>query len=100
MALEPYEELGTFYLNDREKSDSFNKAITAFKPTSTSEQRLKNLILKLRNSFSLETAEVTFASLEKDLQWVYVYYIYGYFHNRTKSFNDHIEVLYKKAMQG
>lgn len=96
MALEPYEELGTYYLIDREKAESFSKAITAFEPTNSNEVRLKDIITELRNSFDPESAESTIKRLEKELQWVHVTYIYGYFRNKTKSFGEHLEVLYQK----
>jgi len=96
MALEPYEELGTYYLIDKEKAEPFMTAITSFEPNNKNELRLKNLIVELRNSFSPETSEDVIKRLNKELQWVHVNFIYGYFRNKAKSFGDHLEVLYQK----
>lgn len=96
MALEPYEELGNYYLIDKEKAELFMNAITSFEPYNENELRLKNLIVELRNSFNPETSEDTIKRLNKELQWVHVNYIYGYFRNKTKEFGEHLEVLYLK----
>ena len=96
MALEPYEELGTYFLIDKEKAELFMTAITSFEPNDKNELRLKNLIIELRNSFSPETSEDTIRRLSKELQWVHVNYIYGYFRNKTQAFGEHLEALYRK----
>ncbi|MGL1888993.1 MAG: hypothetical protein OCD76_20940 [Reichenbachiella sp.] len=99
MALEPYEELGTYYLSDDEKAKVFMDTITSFETNNKDEQRLINLIVELRKSFNPENLKNTIRPLDKELQWVHVNYIYGYFRNKTKAFGEHLEVLYLKEKE-
>ncbi len=100
MALEPYEDLGTYYLIDKEKAELFINAITKFQPNNENELRLKNLIIDLRNSFkhdiNYDSSKQVFKKLENEFRWIRVTYIYGYFRNKAKDFGEHMEVLYKK----
>ena len=96
MAFEPFEEIGISNLTDEHRKSEFQLAIESFEPNSHNEKRLKNLISELLAAVKPPNL-LPIKHLEKDLQWVYVNYIYGYFRNKANSFDQHLEILYQKA---
>lgn len=95
MALEPFEDIGICYLSNEQRKHDYQLAIEGFEPTNSDEQRLKNLITELVN-IQQPSAWTSIKHLEKELQWVYVNFIYGYFRNKANSFEQHLEILYQK----
>lgn len=92
MALEPFENLGTYYLSDKEKYEKVSTALKSFVPNNPDEERLKKLIFELLDS----SDHTSNGHLENDIQWVYIKFIYGHFFRKLSSFGNQIEMLYTK----
>jgi hypothetical protein len=93
--LEFFEDLGTYYLIDKEKLFILMNSVGAFSSADKTENEIKDLILKLTEKIVANDNKWENA-WDESLNKLFVTDIYGYFRNKLKTFDDHWETLYLK----
>lgn len=98
MSMEFYEDLGNFFLSDKENIELVKGSLISFSPRSKSEREIKELtLLLLDNVGKMEFRHDPLIS--ERLNNIFVYNIYGFFRKQVNVFDKTVEKSYKRLKQ-
>lgn len=95
MSLEYFEELGSYFLADKEKFEKVKTAITYLNPQNQQEEEIQKMIFELLDKTENQTCELG-NNIQKQLIKLNVTEIYGFYRSQYLAFDKASETLYLK----